>query len=231
LTGVAFRGGVETKAMAASGRRKNENSAEDSGPAGQQTMKARTEAQRQLVDGKWIRRELEEAELVLRHYENLAPSYRRIEELKRQKVRLGREAIELEYLDAAAILSLMQTLQVEEPNQFAALVRIVRPQGATRRPESSIDQVIARAGLKESGFLMLDGLTADRRIVAVLDATFTEQSDGVTLRKEGILPHAKFLEELAAAEEKLAAEVVELARQDVRDDLRKQRGDDPDRSR
>jgi hypothetical protein len=112
----------------------------------------------QQVTGKKDR-ERHELEIVrwLRERGKEAPSYQRYDELRREKIRLKGNGAEMDCGVAERLLEELRKMQEDEPNQFAELVRSVRPSGATRLPEPTAAMALARAVLKKRRFLVSTG--------------------------------------------------------------------------
>jgi hypothetical protein len=150
-----------------------------------------------------------------------------------QTIKLKENEVEMIYGDARAALVRLREMQVKEPDQFAELVRSVRPKGATRLPKPSFKLLVARKALHERKIIEEDGLVRPG-MAAVLDAAYTETREGVVLRNPIATPSREFIEELLAAEKEVDSqhrrkdqEEFEKALDDEIKKRRKRRRDDP----
>jgi hypothetical protein len=180
-----------------------------------------------MVDEKeWEHRELKLVGRLREHFGKQAPSYQRYQELRQRKIRLKGNGAEMACGDAEAMLQELRRMQEEQADEFAELVRSVRPQAATRLPEPSAALVIARSELEKGGYLVADGLglRPEPRVAALLDAAYTETKEGVILREAAIYPDPGFYQELVRVRDQWAEEVVRLAVKDAQEDRSKRRG-------
>jgi hypothetical protein len=129
-----------------------------------------------------------------------SPSYKK---LMQERIRLKGNGVEMYFGNAHLHMLHLAALQEQEPDQFAELVRRVRPSGATRLPGGTPDPKVLRAldALVEDGLLTDDGgrLKPDPWIAAVLDAAYTETKEGVVLRNPVVPPRPTFADEVLAA--------------------------------
>ena len=116
---------------------------------------------------------------------------RRLEMLRRKaKLTTG---VEMEIGLARSSLEILRSTKGRDPDQFAALVALVKPRKATNVPESAAPAALA--ALRERGLVLQDGSAAPF-IAAVLDAAYEETEGKVALVDPIIYPDQGFLDEL-----------------------------------
>ncbi len=81
-------------------------------------------------------------------------------------------------MDAECALGDLQDMQSDRPEEFAALVGLVRPKSATRLPDTVPFAALQK--LRKANIVQPDG-SVDRLFAAMLDAAYTETKEGVTL--------------------------------------------------
>jgi hypothetical protein len=150
-------------------------------------------------------------------------------ELMRQKVMLKTTGAELLLHDATALLDCLREMQERKPDQFAALVAIVKPRGATCPPSSKVSPK-ALAVLKKHGLIGPDG-SPEQRIAAILDAAYVETTEGVVLRDPIVYPSQQFVDELTRLDSDLAGRMGRALCEEIEAERRNRRGKDDGPSR
>lgn len=103
----------------------------------------------------------------------------RWDQLCNEQVELKGNGAKIRWGSASSIIKRLRETQQEAPEDFAALVAIVKPRGATSLPpkgsRKSIQVLIDLAMLNPDG-------SPDPKCAAVLDAAYEETREGVVLR-------------------------------------------------
>jgi hypothetical protein len=95
------------------------------------------------------------------------------------KIGLKTGAGEWPLIDAECAFMDLQDMQKDRPEEFAALVALVKPRGVTRLPDAPAAQALAK--LREAKIVLPDG-SVDSLFAATLDGAYTETEEGVILR-------------------------------------------------
>ncbi len=186
------------------------------------------EGQQQVTDGEEGQESKEDrkrrllrpaAKTALDQFGKKAPSWKRLQELRRRKIALKGNGVEIECGGVDDMVNELRKMQEQEPDVFAELVRSVRPRSATRLPEPTLAMAIARGELKKRGYLVPDGplVKPEPRVAALLDAAYTETKEGVILREAAIYPSREFYEELDRVRTRWVQEVAQLAVEAAKD--------------
>jgi len=145
----------------------------------------------------------------------------RWKELRDEPIRLRGNDAQMKWGIASGSLDALREIQQEAPDDFAALVAMVKPRGATRLPAKGSPENIA--GLTNLSMLNPDGSPASH-FAAMLDAAYEETSEGVVLR-DPMIYSREFVEKWKPVVDKVEREV-EAARRITRKEQRKLRGND-----
>jgi hypothetical protein len=144
-------------------------------------------------------------------------------ELMRRTVTFKITGVEMPLSDAQGLLFRLREMQERKPDQFAALVAIVKPRGATSAPSRILPKALA--ALKKHGVIGKDG-SPSQRVAAVLDAAYVETSEGVVLRDPIIYPGQPFVDEMARLDAELGGRIGRAIVDEILEDRRKKRGKD-----
>jgi hypothetical protein len=149
-------------------------------------------------------------------------------ELMKRKIILKTTGVEMPLNDASALLARLRDMQEHKPDQFATIVALAKPRGATT-PAGEVSPK-ALAVLKKHGAVRPDG-SPEQRMAAILDAAYLETKEGVVLRDPVIYPSRELVDELNRIEDDAAACVGHALLEEIKEDRRRQRGNDGGPSR
>jgi hypothetical protein len=156
----------------------------------------------------------------------------RHDELMHQKIRLKGSGVEMEWGVAQAAVEGLRIVQEKTADDFATLVALAKPSGATRLPSKVSRKALASVVENQPHIVDPDG-SLDEDYAKVLEAAYEETKDGVILR-DPVAYSREFVEKWAPIDRKVQSElerIDRLAAKAAREERRKRRGEGEEPSR